>query len=111
MEELLLGRRLVLSKSLCLIIVTFKYRESATRIVGAPRHIDSTRKQERTLHTFTGRTLSKVANTCMNKRCELLRSVMVKRKAWSSAELRVITLCVRSEERRVGKECRSRWSP
>ena len=26
-------------------------------------------------------------------------------------QVRVITKCGRSEERRVGKECRSRWSP
>ena len=25
--------------------------------------------------------------------------------------LTIISLCIRSEERRVGKECRSRWSP
>ena len=30
---------------------------------------------------------------------------------WSEEEVVKITENVRSEERRVGKECRSRWSP
>ena len=33
------------------------------------------------------------------------------RSRWSGVELHGKTLGVRSEERRVGKECRSRWSP
>ena len=35
--------------------------------------------------------------------------VRKKRSGWLLAEL--VAVSVRSEERRVGKECRSRWSP
>ena len=32
-------------------------------------------------------------------------------KDWNSLKQDQLPACVRSEERRVGKECRSRWSP
>ncbi len=35
----------------------------------------------------------------------------VQSKAIEASETNVLTFAVRSEERRVGKECRSRWSP
>ena len=31
--------------------------------------------------------------------------------AWGEEDIEFMNNCARSEERRVGKECRSRWSP
>jgi len=39
------------------------------------------------------------------------RIIKLGRRAGDGAELAIIELLGRSEERRVGKECRSRWSP
>ena len=39
------------------------------------------------------------------------RSVRIEEKLKELVEIAPISLTTRSEERRVGKECRSRWSP
>src|SRR3712207_9463139 len=42
---------------------------------------------------------------------QLLRLSLATPSRWTPLALSVFLHCVRSEERRVGKECRSRWSP
>src|SRR5258705_6562302 len=45
------------------------------------------------------------------KVCEPSSSSVIVLSAPNGASFTLVTLNVRSEERRVGKECRSRWSP
>ena len=46
----------------------------------------------------------------LNKISELIKNNPVKKKELSDCKNHEEVIC-RSEERRVGKECRSRWSP
>ena len=47
----------------------------------------------------------------MGRDCETLHWEEINEKDFTIIRLSVRLLGVRSEERRVGKECRSRWSP
>ena len=59
-------------------------------------------------------------NTIVTSKEEILKTSreLIQREGWSAVNIRsVAAACgvsvgsIRSEERRVGKECRSRWSP
>ena len=49
------------------------------------------------------------SNRAENKRLSILRDTLLPK--LMSGEINVSAVQLRSEERRVGKECRSRWSP
>src|SRR3712207_7958551 len=55
-------------------------------------------------------TVSRLANCFCSAACRVA-SRMSQELIWSFRVLIMVVRLVRSEERRVGKECRSRWSP
>src|ERR1035441_4257973 len=57
---------------------------------------------------YTGKSLSKEQEDSLKK---LSKSIIIKGARSPERLLDEVTLILRSEERRVGKECRSRWSP
>src|SRR2546422_10225564 len=70
---------------------------------------DELRRQQDQLRQMFGRAIDPAALDTPESRRTLLDSLIAQRLV-ASAALRG-NLTVRSEERRVGKECRSRWSP